>query len=93
MVFVQALIRHTMILIQPSFGDVSPVFRGKYIHYLKKAYENNELVFPGKTGFLGTASGFRALVNSCYVCNWVVNISNYKTTSAVSRNRGQFYCT
>ncbi len=53
---------------------LSTVFRGKYIYYLKKAYENNELVFPGKTGSLGTANGFKALMNSCYACDWVVDI-------------------
>jgi hypothetical protein len=46
------------------------------IHYLKKACENNELVFPGKTGSLGTASGFKALVNSFYACDWVVDIKD-----------------
>ncbi|MEA3436288.1 MAG: transposase, partial [Thermodesulfobacteriota bacterium] len=53
---------------------LSPVFRGKYIYYLKKAYENNDLIFPGKTRSLGTASGFKALVNSCFACDWVVDI-------------------
>jgi len=53
---------------------LSPVFRGKFIYYLNKAYQNNELIFPGNTESVGTAGGFRALVNSCYACDWVVDI-------------------
>ena len=53
---------------------LSAVFRGKFMHYLKKAYEDNELIFPGSTQSIGTAGGFRALLNSCYACNWVVDI-------------------
>jgi len=53
---------------------LSPVFRGKFIDYLNKAYQNNELIFPGSTESVGTAGGFRALVNSCYACDWVVDI-------------------
>ena len=53
---------------------LSPVFRGKFISYLKKAYQNNELIFPGSIESVGTAGGFKALVNSCYACNWVVDI-------------------
>ena len=53
---------------------LSPVFRGKFIYYLNKAYQNNELIFPGSTESVGTAGGFRALVNSCYACDWVVDI-------------------
>ncbi len=53
---------------------LSPVFRGKFIYYLNKAYQNNELIFPGSTESVGTAGGFKAMVNSCYACDWVVDI-------------------
>jgi len=53
---------------------LSPVFRGKLIYYLKKAYDDNKLIFPSKTGYLETAGGFKTLLNSCYACDWVVDI-------------------
>lgn len=51
---------------------LSKVFRGKFMDYLKKAREDNRLIFPGQTKHFGTAGGFKNLANQCYANNWVV---------------------
>jgi len=51
---------------------LSVVFRGKFLAYLKKAYESGELIFPGNTEPLGTPHGFKQLVSKCYDNEWVI---------------------
>jgi hypothetical protein len=53
---------------------LSIVFRKKYLDYFETAYRNNELIFPGQTKALGTAKGFKDLLNRCYANRWVVDI-------------------
>jgi hypothetical protein len=53
---------------------LSIVFRGKFLAYMKKAYENGHLIFPGNTEPLGTLSGFRQLIDKCYKTGWVVYV-------------------
>ena len=51
---------------------LSKVFRGKFIHYLEKAFENGELIFPGNTKHLGTSEGFSRLKKQLWEKDWVV---------------------
>lgn len=51
---------------------LSMVYRGKFIHYLERAYEKGELKFPGKTEPLGTRSGFKKLIDQLWSKKWVV---------------------
>jgi len=66
---------------QPCSGDflfhvkaLSIVFREKYLDYFKAAYRKKELIFPGQTRALGSAKGFKDLLNRCYANRWVVDI-------------------
>ena len=66
---------------KPCSGDflfhvkaLSIVFREKYLDYVKAAYKKNELIFPGQTQALGSAKGFKDLLNRCYANRWVVDI-------------------
>jgi hypothetical protein len=66
---------------QPCNGDflfdvkaLSIVFREKYLDYFKAAYRKKELIFPGQTRALGSAKGFKDLLNRCYANRWVVDI-------------------
>ncbi len=51
---------------------MSLVFRGKFIDYLKDAYNLGEIEFPGKTKAWGTKSGFRKLIEKLWSKKWVV---------------------
>jgi len=53
---------------------LSIVFRGKFLAYVKKAYEKGLLIFPGKTESSGTLSGFNLLIANCYKTDWVVYV-------------------
>jgi hypothetical protein len=53
---------------------LSIVFREKYLDYVKGAHKRNELIFPGQTKALGSATGFKDLFNRCYANRWVVDI-------------------
>jgi hypothetical protein len=53
---------------------LSIVFRQKYLDYFKEAYKKQELIFPGQTKALGSAKGFKDLINRCYANRWVVDI-------------------
>ena len=55
-----------------SVKALSKVFRGKFIHYLEKAFENGELIFPGNTKHLGTSEGFSHLKKQLWEKDWVV---------------------
>ena len=51
---------------------LSRKFRGKFLHYLKKAYRDGELVFPGNTEQLNEKPAFDQLLNGLYKLEWVV---------------------
>jgi hypothetical protein len=53
---------------------LSIVFQEKYLDYVKGAHKRNELIFPGQTKALGSATGFKDLFNRCYANRWVVDI-------------------
>ena len=55
-----------------SVKALSKVFRGKFIHYLEKAFENGELIFPGNTKHLGISEGFSCLKKQLWEKDWVV---------------------
>ena len=51
---------------------LSRLFRGKFLHYLKKAYEAADLRFPGKIEALKERAIFRQFVADLYRKEWVV---------------------
>jgi len=51
---------------------LSKVFRGKFLDYLKKAYDRKELKFSGKIGRLAEESAFNAILSELYDQDWVV---------------------
>jgi hypothetical protein len=55
-----------------SVKALSKVFRGKFLCYLKKAYEKKDLVFSGRSISYETGEGFKALIDALYSKEWVV---------------------
>ena len=55
-----------------SVKALSKVFKGKFLCYLKKAYEKEDLVFSGRSTGYGTDEGFKALVDGLYRKEWIV---------------------
>lgn len=55
-----------------SVKVLSKVFRGKFIHYLKKALLNGELEFHGEISHLSQASAFEGFLNDSVRRRWVV---------------------
>jgi hypothetical protein len=51
---------------------LSRLFRGKFLAYLRKAYDNGELLFPGKISRLEEKTVFSALLSDLYEQEWVV---------------------
>ena len=51
---------------------LSRVFRGKYLYYLKKAYEEGKLVFPGLIKDLEIEEAFKSFCSELYQKEWVV---------------------
>jgi len=51
---------------------LSRVFRGKYLYYLKKAYQDGKLVFPGQIKDLASDKCFKNLLAELYKKEWVV---------------------
>jgi hypothetical protein len=51
---------------------LSRLFRGKFLAYLKEAYEKGKLVFPGKVAHLREKSAFNVLLKELYGQEWVV---------------------
>jgi hypothetical protein len=51
---------------------MSRMFRGKYLYYLKKAYEAGKLVFPGKIKDLESKEAFNKFCSGLYEKEWVV---------------------
>ena len=48
------------------------VFRGKFVAFLKDAFAEQRLAFPGRTAISGTLDGFSTLIAQLYQKNWVV---------------------
>jgi len=55
-----------------SVKALSKVFRGKFIEQMKKAFQQNDLIFPGKIADIGTDAGFRKLKKQLFSKEWVV---------------------
>ncbi len=55
-----------------SVKALSRLFRGKFIDYLKTAFEEGKLIFPGQTYTFGTRKGFLALIRRLKKRDWVV---------------------
>ena len=51
---------------------LSRVFRGKFLDYLKMAYNQDELTFAGKSLEYESRKGFKALIDELYKEDWVV---------------------
>lgn len=50
---------------------ISDLFKKKFLHYLKKAYDNGELKFVGQTESLGKKEAFQSLLDQLYKLKWV----------------------
>lgn len=51
---------------------LSSVFRGKFLHFLKKAFEKNILSFKGEASAFSKPDAFLALIGSLYEPDWVI---------------------
>ena len=51
---------------------LSRKFRGKFLAYLKEAYHDGKLIFPGKIASLGGKRRFQRLLDLLYDTEWVV---------------------
>jgi len=51
---------------------LSKAFRGKFIDYLKKAFFEGNLIFPGQIAYLVTKESFSELINQLWKKDWVV---------------------
>jgi hypothetical protein len=51
---------------------LSRVFRGKFIDFLEQAFNNGQLMFPGKAAMFKTKQGFGILVKQLWKKEWVV---------------------
>jgi len=51
---------------------ISALFRGKFLAYLKSAFESGDLIFPGGIGDLGEPHVFERLRKQLYYKKWVV---------------------
>ena len=52
--------------------NLSIVYREKFIDYLKMAFKNGELIFPGKASILATERGWARFIDSLREHQWVV---------------------
>jgi hypothetical protein len=80
---------------------LSRVFRGKFIHELKKTFFTHTMVFHGQSKEYESESAFLSLINNMYKTNWVVYakqpfagpqhvlayLSRYTHKIAISNNR------
>ncbi|HEY0089212.1 MAG TPA: IS91 family transposase, partial [Candidatus Lokiarchaeia archaeon] len=55
-----------------SIKILSKLFKGKFLDYLKKAFNSNELKFFGKIHNLKNKSCFQIIINRAYLKEWVV---------------------
>ncbi len=53
------------------FKAISRLFRGKFLYYLKKAFQNGKLKFTGEVLYLNKEQSFKKLLNSLYNQEWV----------------------
>jgi hypothetical protein len=51
---------------------LAKVFRGKFIDYLKRAFVNGKMIFPGQTAKLANKDNFLQLIKQLWKKNWVV---------------------
>jgi len=51
---------------------LSRVFRGKFLDFLKQAFNDDLLIFPGKAASFKTKQGFKTLVNPLWKKDWVL---------------------
>ena len=51
---------------------LSRVFRGKFLHYLKKAFIKGELIFPGRISCLAREEDFLRMIEPLWKKDWVV---------------------
>lgn len=51
---------------------LAQVFRGKFLDFLMKAFQDGELAFSGRTTDLAAQPAFRALLTRLYAKDWVV---------------------
>jgi len=47
-------------------------FKKRYLTKVQRAYDRNELIFPGETAVLGTKKGFAELIAEVFKSRWVV---------------------
>jgi hypothetical protein len=80
---------------------MSALFSGKFLDYLRKSYESEELAFPGVTGYLKEPAAFEVFRRQFYHKRWVVYckppfngvqgvlqyLSRYTHRIAISNNR------
>ena len=52
------------------------VFRGKFIDYMARAFEQGKLCFPGKSAPYQTQEGFQNLKDTLYSKNWIVHLKD-----------------
>ncbi len=50
---------------------ISDLFKGKFLYYLKQAYQAGDLKFAGKIKSLGTKRAFQQLIDNLYGMKWV----------------------
>jgi predicted Zn-ribbon and HTH transcriptional regulator len=50
---------------------LSDLFKKKFLSYLKEAYRNDQLQFPGQVRYLKTESAFQCFINRLYKKQWV----------------------
>jgi hypothetical protein len=80
---------------------LSKLFRGKFLDYLKNAFDNNEINFFGKIKYLSSQSDFQKIIDTAFSTSWVVYakkpfagakqvfdyIARYTHRVAISNNR------
>jgi hypothetical protein len=55
-----------------SVKALSKVFRGKFMELMEEAFQNNDLIFPGKLAEIGTIAGLKKLKKQLWSKEWVV---------------------
>ncbi len=55
-----------------SVKALSKVFRGKFMELMEEAFQNNDLIFPGKLAEIGTITGLKKLKKQLWSKEWVV---------------------
>ena len=70
---------------------ISRVFRGKLLALLKKAYQENQLIFEGEIKPLALKSNFKKLLDVLYNKEWVVYCKNtFKNSSHIINYLGRY---